>query len=179
MTRFAHPPMKRDSMRVPNPSPRPLSILVVDDYADAASSLAMVLAIEGFAPRTAGSGAEALALLIAEYSDVVVLEPRTVGCGWEVAGRMTDSATDRRPFLVAYTTDTSPAGRRAAQGAGVSSYLIKPEDPTVLVGLLRQYQQSTGGGSPAVAIPAGNPDTAFHDSLTSSAPELASLLVSR
>ncbi len=129
---------------VPDSRHRPLSVLVIDDYPDAASSLAMVLAIEGFATRTAGSCAEALASLRTERSDVVVLEPRTVGCGWAFAGRMTDPAISRRPLLVVYTTDTSAAGRSAAQVAGVGSYLIKPEDPTVLTGLLREYQQSTG-----------------------------------
>lgn len=133
---------------VPDPRHRPLSVLVIDDYPDAASSLAMVLAIEGFATRTACSCAEALASLTAERSDVVVLEPRTVGCGWAFAGQMTDPATDQRPLLVAYTTDTSTAGRCAAQAAGVGSYLVKPQDPAVLADLLWKCQRSAGVAAP-------------------------------
>ena len=139
-----------DSKMVPTLERQPLSVLVIDDYPDAASSLAQILAFEGFAARTAQSGAAAMLSLAAERSDVVVFEPRTIGCGWEIARRITDPG--RLPtLLVAYTTDTTNAGRCAAQVAGVGSYVIKPEDPTVLVDIMRQFEQSEVRRLPVVS----------------------------
>ena len=68
-------------MKRPRAFARPLSVLVVDGYPDAAASLALVLTSEGFAARFALSGEKALAAAAAEPPQVVVVEPRTPGGG--------------------------------------------------------------------------------------------------
>jgi CheY-like chemotaxis protein len=126
-------------MKRPSTSVRPLSVLVVDGYPDAAASLALVLNIEGFAARAALSGEEALAAVAAEAPEVVVFEPRTPGGGWDLARRLARPVAGDRPLMVALTTDTTAAGRDAAGTAGVSLYLVKPEKPSVLVRALRRF----------------------------------------
>jgi DNA-binding response OmpR family regulator len=132
-------------MMVPKDFDCRLSVLVVDDYPDAAASLVLVLEMEGFAARTAMSGEEALAAAAAEPPDVLILEPRTVGCGWGLPRRMADSIAGRRPLLVVFTTDTTLAGRRAALAAGVGLYVVKPADPALLIGVLRHLEDLSKG----------------------------------
>src|SRR5688572_22234759 len=108
---------------------RPLSVLVVDGYPDAAPTMALLLTLEGFAARSAQSGGEALAAATAaDPPDVVVLEPRTPGGGWELAHKLGAKVAGKRPLMVALTTETSPAARRAADAAGIDLYLVKPAD---------------------------------------------------
>src|SRR5688572_30991304 len=132
--------------------PGPVSILVVDGYPDAAASLALVLNLEGFAARAALSWEEALAAVAAELPEVVVVEPRTPGGGWDLARRMAALVAGERPRLVALTTDTSAAGREAAGTAGVGLYLVKPEFPTVLIDALRQFESAADGGILCTAL---------------------------
>ena len=61
-------------MESPNRLSRPLSVLVVDDNADYATSCADVLACYGFAATAATSGAEALAVAARDRPDVVLLD---------------------------------------------------------------------------------------------------------
>jgi DNA-binding response OmpR family regulator len=129
-------------MKRPRTSVRPLSVLVVDGYPDAAASLALVLNCEGFSARAALSGDEALAAVAAEPPEVVIVEPRTPGGGWDLARRLALPVVGERPLVVALTTDTTPAGRDAADTAGVGLYLVKPESPTVLVRALRGVERA-------------------------------------
>src|SRR5687768_4702300 len=117
---------------------RPLSVLIIDGSPDITASLAVLLTLEGFAARAALSGGEALAAA-ANPPDVVVIEPRTPGGGWELARRLGVKVAGKRPLLVVLTTDTTPAARRAADAAGIDLYLVKPADPAVLVGVLRRF----------------------------------------
>lgn len=129
-------------MRVPDPKTRRLSVMVVDDYPDSASSLGEVLAVQGFATRTASSGKEAMSAMTVEPADVLIIEPRTVGCGWEFTRRVAEMVTATEPLLVVYTSDATPAGRRAANAAGADLYLVKPGDPALLADVLREFQQA-------------------------------------
>lgn len=127
-------------MKAPLPRTRPLSILIVDDYADAAISLGQLLSMGGFATRTAFSGPQALSAAAAEPPDVLIIEPRTIGCDWELPRRMAKTTADKRLLLVVVTSDATLAGRRAAQAAGVGIYMVKPGDPTLVLGVLREFE---------------------------------------
>ena len=134
-------------MKVPNDRLRPLSILIVDDYPDSASSLAQVLSLEGFPTRVALSGRQALSAAASEPPDVLIFEPRTIGCDWQLARRMAPTSTDRHALLVVLTSDTTAAGRRAAQAAGAGMYLTKPGNPELLVSFLRNFGYVAGEDS--------------------------------
>ena len=127
---------------------RPLTVLVVDGYPDAADSLVTLLALEGFAAGAAWTGGAALAAAAAAPPDVVVLEPRTPGGGWGLAALLGEAVGGKRPLVVAVTTDATPAGRRAGAAAGVDLYLVKPADPDALVRILRRFACAIGSTDP-------------------------------
>jgi DNA-binding response OmpR family regulator len=136
-------------MMRPRALARPLSVLIVDTFPDTAASLALVLNLEGFTARAALSADEALAAVAAEAPDVLVIEPRTLGGGWDLVRRLAEPVDGCRPALVALTTDTSAAGRAAADLVGVGVYLVKPETPRVVVDLLRGFGRER---EPAVTV---------------------------
>jgi CheY-like chemotaxis protein len=149
---------------------RLLSVLVVDDYPDAAASWALVLNFGGFAARAATSGEKALAAAADEPPEVVVLEPRMPGGGWELARRLAAPIAGKQPVLVVLTTDTTAAGRQAAEAAGVGLYLIKPENPADLIDALRQFEQLFRGRekvAPRSTRPPRQPRRAKPDSAAS------------
>jgi CheY-like chemotaxis protein len=116
-----------------------MRILVVDDNADAAISLAMLLELEGHETRVAHSGTDALAA-VAEFSPGCVF--LDIGLpdlsGYEVARRMR-AMTGFKPAarLIALTGWGSDEDRRQAAAAGFDAHLVKPVDPAELSAALR------------------------------------------
>lgn len=116
----------------------PQRILVVDDNADAASSLAMLLELDGHATRVALSGTEALAAVADFAPDVVFLD---IGLpdisGYEVARRVRAMPDLRAmPRLVALTGWSRDEDRRRTAEAGFDAHLVKPVDPAGLCSVL-------------------------------------------
>lgn len=127
------PPMSR------HPDGRPPRVLVVDDVADAADSLAYLLCLHGFDARTARDGPAALRSAGEWTPDAVVTDVRMPGMGgWELARRLRDLLPG--PLLVVAVTgcDTPEDARRSAE-AGIDLHLLKPVEPGELVALLRQH----------------------------------------
>src|SRR5438270_12094202 len=82
---------------------RPLSVLVIDNHADAADSLAMLLKCLGHRAIVERSGVTALDAVRRDRPDVVVMELRLQGLdGWEVARRIWTIGSRAR--LIAVTT---------------------------------------------------------------------------
>ena len=114
-----------------------LSVLVVDDYPDAAESLARVLRLEGHDARAALGGEAASALLGGWAPDVAVLDLRMPGVdGFALADRL--RALPRPPLLVAVSGSGLKADRDRA-AAAFDRHFIKPVDPHALADLLRAY----------------------------------------
>lgn len=117
-----------------------MTVLVVDDEADAADSLALVLELSGFAARVAADGAGALRAARADPPDAVVLDLLMPGMdGWELARRLRDEALGRRPLLIAVTGCGTEEARRRSAAAGIDLHLLKPTDPGLLVGVLERF----------------------------------------
>jgi two-component system CheB/CheR fusion protein len=114
-----------------------LSVLVVDDYPDAAESLARVLRLDGHDARAALGGDAAAALLEGWVPDVAVLDLRMPGVdGFALAERL--RALPRPPLLVAVSGSALKADwARAA--AAFDRHFLKPVDPHALAELLRGY----------------------------------------
>lgn len=112
-------------------------ILVVDDNADAAESLAMLLEILGHETRVAHDG-EAAVRVAAEYRPEVVLMdlgmPRVNGT--EAARRIRLESWGKDMFLVALTGWGADDDRRRTQEAGFDRHLVKPVDLDALTKLL-------------------------------------------
>jgi CheY-like chemotaxis protein len=114
-------------------------ILVVDDNADAAASLAMLLELEGHATQVAHDGAGAIAAVGQFDPQVIFLD---IGLpdisGYEVARRLRAlRPPGSLPRLIALTGWGSEEDRRQAESAGFDAHLVKPVDPAELRTLLR------------------------------------------
>jgi PAS domain S-box-containing protein len=104
-------------------------VLVVDDSADAADSLAMLLELEGHEVSTAYSAAAALEKAERLQPEIAFID---IGLpqmdGYEVARRLRASERCRAIRLVALTGYGQPDDRDQARRAGFDHHLVKPAD---------------------------------------------------
>jgi PAS domain S-box-containing protein len=120
-------------------------VLVVDDNADAASSLAALLNLDGHEAHVAHSGSSALEAVQRRRPDVVFLD---IGMpdmdGYEVARRLRAQPGADGLTLIALTGWGQEPDRQRARAAGFDHHLTKPVAPDALHALL-----STGPRSAA------------------------------
>lgn len=110
-----------------------LRILVVDDYPDAAETLAFLLQMDGHEVRTATDGAEAIVAAGQFQPDAVVLDIGLPGMdGYEVATRIRATERIRTARLVAMTGYAPYEFRARAKAAGFDEFLVKPVTLTTL-----------------------------------------------
>jgi DNA-binding response OmpR family regulator len=115
-----------------------LRVLVVEDCADSATMLAMVLRLAGHEPRTAGDAQEALAMAADFLPDVVLLDITLPGMnGYELARQLRAREDLRGVTLVAMTGFGEEEDRRRSREAGLTHHLVKPFEPTELYAVLR------------------------------------------
>lgn len=122
---------------LPGPRRGRRRVLIADDNADAAESLAMLLTLMGNEVRTAADGLEAVATAEAFRPDVAVLDigmPRLDGNG--VARRIRAEHWGKRVTLIALTGWGQDEDRRRTAEAGFDLHLTKPVDPSSLESLL-------------------------------------------
>ena len=114
-------------------------VLVVDDYADAADSLALLVRTLGHEARAAYNGPSALQLAHAFLPHVVLLDLGLPGMdGFEVARRLREVGGLRDALLVAATGYGQEDDRRRCLEAGFDHFLLKPYDPNELARLLAE-----------------------------------------
>ena len=121
-------------MTLQEPKPR---VLVVDDNADAADTLASLLAIFDCTVNVAYSGAEALALGDVLRPEIVILDiamPDMNGC--ETARRIRERPWGRQTAIVALSAWGDDATRCCTKEAGMNFHLTKPVTADVLLGVL-------------------------------------------
>jgi len=110
-----------------------LRVVIVDDNADAADSLAMVLELEGHEVRTAGDGIAGLALIGEFAPQAVILD---IGLpllnGYEVARRIRVDHRDAGMLLIAVTGWGQQQDKETAVAAGFDHHFTKPVDPREL-----------------------------------------------
>ena len=112
-------------------------VLIVDDSADAAESLAMLLTVEGHEVRTARDGPTALAAADEFQPEVVFLDIGLPGMdGYEVARRLREHAGPKPVFLAAVTGYGQEEDRCRADQAGFDAHLVKPASPGAIKDLL-------------------------------------------
>ncbi len=115
----------------------PLRILLVDDNADAAEMLSMLLTDQGHLVRTASDGPQALEALTRFTADVAILDiGLPVMDGYELARRILDRPGGRRPTLVAVTGYGQEEDVARSRQAGFAHHLVKPVDADELLRLL-------------------------------------------
>lgn len=115
----------------------PFRILVVDDNADAAESLAMLLQLARHETATAYSGRDALAQMKLHKPGAVFLDIGLPGMsGYEVARAIRADPGLRDVTLIALTGWASESDRRKAVDAGFDYHLTKPAAPDAVQELL-------------------------------------------
>jgi CheY-like chemotaxis protein len=125
-----------------HPGRAPLKVLVVEDHADTAASMALLLRLYGHEAYLAADGAAALEAAHAVPPDVVLLDIALPGPmnGWEVAHRLRARAGSPRTFLIAMTGFGQAEHRRRSAEAGIDLHLVKPVDPARLQAILAELR---------------------------------------
>ena len=116
-------------------------VLVVDDNADAAISLAMMLKLAGNDVRTANDGVEAVEAATEYRPDVILLDigmPRLNG--YDACRRIGEQPWGREPFIAALTGWCQEDDKRRSRDAGFDSHLVKPVEPKALQKLLDEVK---------------------------------------
>ncbi|HVY07505.1 MAG TPA: ATP-binding protein [Burkholderiales bacterium] len=138
----SHPPAAEPGFA---PANRMLRILVVDDNADSAESLAMLLQLIGHDVRKAGGASEALAIAENFHPDVGVFD---IGMpeidGYELARRVRGQAWGKTMRLIALTGWGKDEDKALSAQAGFDRHLIKPVDLAALDEELRLVEKSRG-----------------------------------
>jgi CheY-like chemotaxis protein len=144
------PPRSVLATRRRGASPVTTRVLIADDYADAAKSLALVLSIAGVETSIAMDGEEALARAEIWHPHICVLDllmPKLDGL--EVARRLLARGRTTRPLLIAMTGRTTAQDKRSALEAGFDHYMTKPADPATIVRLIQSYTSGDDVSRPA------------------------------
>jgi PAS domain S-box-containing protein len=112
-------------------------LLVVDDNEDAATSLAILLRLQGHEVRVAHDGPTALALATSYLPNVILLDIGMPGMdGYQVARRLRTLPGLGRVVLAALTGWGQQEDRRRTAEAGFDHHFVKPLDAKVLGSLL-------------------------------------------
>jgi CheY-like chemotaxis protein len=114
-------------------SSAPQRILVAEDNADLAESVAMLLRIEGHEVRIAHDGPSALELADEFGPNTAVLDIGLPGLnGYELARKLRARQDGRGLLLIAVTGYGQPEDHVRSREAGFDVHLVKPLDPHTL-----------------------------------------------
>jgi signal transduction histidine kinase/CheY-like chemotaxis protein len=123
----------------PTPSRR---VLVVDDNADSAEMIGLMLRFAGHQVQMAFDGNQALTAIATFAPEVVLLDiGLPVLNGYEVAERIR-AGSGPQPLLVALTGWGQDEDRRRSTAAGFDAHLVKPVDHEELLNLVAHFNDS-------------------------------------
>lgn len=118
-------------------------ILIADDNADVAESLAMMLRLMGNEVRSVSDGVQAIEQAVAFAPELILLDIGMPGLdGYEVARRIREQQWDRHLVLVALTGWGQEEDRRRSIDAGFDYHFTKPVNPAALEKLIAQLPQA-------------------------------------
>lgn len=115
----------------------PRQILVVEDDADVADLVRLVLEAEGYEVATVGDGRMGLRQFFGEGADAVILDVKLPGIdGWEVCQRIRAASSVPIILLTAYAF---PADREHGLALGANEYVCKPFSSNDLLRRIHRY----------------------------------------
>jgi signal transduction histidine kinase/ActR/RegA family two-component response regulator len=127
-------------------------ILIVDDNADAAASLATLLELTGNETEIAHDGVEAVEKAAAYGPDMILLD---IGLpkmnGYDACRAIREKQWGKKVVVVALTGWGQDVDRRRSKEAGFNGHLVKPVDHATLMNLLASLSAAV---PPASAAPA-------------------------
>lgn len=112
-------------------------ILVVDDDPDSREALSELLRLSGHDVLAAADGKMALALVVRDRPEVILLDlglPDLDGC--EVARRLRAAPGGERPFVVGLTGYSREETSERMRASGFDEHMLKPCEPEQLEQLL-------------------------------------------
>ncbi|MGQ9496542.1 MAG: sigma-54-dependent transcriptional regulator [Thermoanaerobaculaceae bacterium] len=116
---------------------QPVRILVVDDEEHVRTSLACWFREEGFDVATASSGREALATLVREGAEILLVDIKMPGMdGLELQRRVRELAPDATVIIMTAYAAVDTAVQAMKEGA--YDYVVKPFEPESLSQLVRK-----------------------------------------
>ncbi len=133
-------PIPTDAHRRPARTITERRVLVVDDNADAADALAILLRLWGHRVDVVYDGLSAIERALADPPDVAILD---IGLpemdGYEVAKRLRAEPATSKVLLIALTGYGQEQDRQRTHGAGFDHHLVKPVTPDKLEALLAEH----------------------------------------
>ena len=123
--------------RSPRPQMNSARILIVEDNADAAEGLRMLLELRGHQVSVCHDGSVALECAQKQPPDLILIDIGLPGMnGYEVAQRFRSDPQFATTVLVALTGYGRPEDREKSLAAGFDRHLTKPVDPQFLMELV-------------------------------------------
>jgi DNA-binding response OmpR family regulator len=123
-------------------------VLVVDDLADTADTMAALLALWGYDAEPRYCGASALAAARLRRPAAVLLDIGMAPMdGFTFAARLRELPDGRRTAVIAVSGHTSEAYQARGREVGITHYLVKPCDPCLVREILDRVVEE-GGGRP-------------------------------
>jgi CheY-like chemotaxis protein len=130
------------------PEKSPVSVLVVEDLADSADSLARFLRVAcGYSVTIASDGERGVRAALATRPDVVICDiglPKLNGL--DVARTLSSQDGDYRPLLIAVTAYGGVYPEEQSRAAGFDHYLVKPADPFQIESLVEEHKKRSRSG---------------------------------
>jgi CheY-like chemotaxis protein len=124
------------------PAAEQVRIMVVDDNADGADMLQVMLEMDGYIVAKSNTGQGAIALSQSVHPHAILMD---IGLpdmqGYEAARRIRELPGGEDIVFIAMTGWGHDEARRHAAGAGMQHYLVKPVDLTVLRQYLAQIRE--------------------------------------
>lgn len=121
------PPGREVAVVAPAVAGRLRKVLVVDDNADAADTLNVLLGMDGFAVSTAYDGVAAVAQARAAAPDIVIMDIGMPGMdGYDAARLIRQQPGGDHILLIALTGWGQSTDRKRASEAGFDHHLVKP-----------------------------------------------------
>ncbi len=120
-------------------------ILVVDDNPANLRLLRMLLLGEAYDVRTAGDGAEALAVVGEFQPRLILMDLQMPGMdGFELTRRLKADAATREIVIVALTAYAMKGDEEKARAAGCDGYVSKPIDTRALPAVIARHIEDRG-----------------------------------
>jgi len=121
-------------------------ILVVDDERDNRELLDLILSWEGFVVLTASTGEEALASVLSDAPDLILLDVMMPGMdGYHVASKLKGDIATRQIPIIIVTALTDTNAQMRGRSAGAEGFLAKPVDRDNMVKTVRTLFRTTYG----------------------------------
>jgi CheY-like chemotaxis protein len=120
-------------------SPTGSRLLIVEDNADTAESLARLLRHLGHEVQIAREGPRAIEIVVRQRPEFVLLDIGLPGMdGYEVAARLRQEASCKETVIIAISGYGRSEDQQRSREAGIDHHLVKPIDHEALRELLGQ-----------------------------------------